>query len=837
MKIHNRFITPPHVITALFLALSVLAACQTEVTPKEYTLILDGNDGSGSIESIKKAENEEINLPSVTFTRTGYEFTGWNTAADGSGRAYTGGDKFKFTADTVLYAQWKKTETPQNPSQPETKTSYTIKFDANGGSGEMKEITAESGSEITLAANAFSKEGFTFSGWATSDYGNIVHKDEAKITLTENLTLYAQWTEIGKVEKVTFSATGEVDYNDKITLSCGTEGAAIYYLLVAGTDAPTAEEFSSSKQKYSEPLAITENAVIAAVAVKDGMKDSEIATATFTVKTYTVTFETEHGTAPAKIEGLKKGDKLGDKLQELTAKGYVFSGWFNGETRFTAETELSSDITLTAKWTPNTYTVTFNANGGSGEMETQTFSYGIAQELSENAFTKTNYTFIGWATEPDGDSVYSDRQSYTTGTENITLYARWTATQYSIIYNNVENAQNDNPVDYNVESETITLKELSRTGYTFGGWFKEDSFATKVTEIAKGSGGDVTLYAKWTANTYTVTFDANGGVGSMGAQTFTYGTEQTLSENAFSKDGYAFAGWAKSADGNAAYQNKRNIQIEAEDMTLYAVWWKWDADEFAFVEGATITEKIFSHDESDYPSVITIDNLYVSTHEVTRAEYKEIMGKEIVLSFEWVYDIFSTDGNADNNPAILSWYDAIVYCNRRSLSENLAPCYRINGSTNPDDWGEVPTEDNEVWNAVECDFTAGGYRLPTVPEWEYAAFGGNGVTGTRYKYAGSDDINEVAWYNGNSRNISREIKTKKANGLGLYDMSGNAAEWCWDFQYSYGSYRRYLGGSFGEPDINCEIAARDTYTKYFLRNGEKPYFVQFIGLRVVRTAE
>lgn len=86
------------------------------------------------------------------------------------------------------------------------------------------------------------------------------------------------------------------------------------------------------------------------------MKDSETATATFTVKTYTVTFETAHGTVPAKIEGFRKGGKLGDKLQELTAEGYRFDGCFDGETQFTAETEITSSLTLTAKWT-KTYTI------------------------------------------------------------------------------------------------------------------------------------------------------------------------------------------------------------------------------------------------------------------------------------------------------------------------------------------------------------------------------------------------------------------------------------------------------------------------------------------------
>ena len=440
----------------------MLAGCQTEVTQKEYTLILNGNDGSGSVESIKKAENEEINLPSVTFTRKGYEFTGWNTAMDGSGRVYAGGDKFKFTADTVLYAQWKKTETtPANPDSGSPKISYTITFNSNGGSGEMKALTAEEGTEITLTENAFTREGYTFSGWAASADGNIVHTDGAKIKVTADITLYAQWTEIGKVEKVTFSATGEIDYNEKITLSCGTDGATIYYLLVTGTNAPTAEEFSSSKQKYSDPLAITENAVIAAVAVKDGLKDSEMATASFTVKTYTVTFETEHVPAPTKIEGLKKGDKLGDRLPELTAEGYKFDGWFNGETQFTTETEISSDITLTARWT-KTYIITFDANGGTGSIASISAEEGSEITLPENAFTKDGYIFTGWATSADGSVSYSDKATITL-TGNITLYATWgmtAAKAISIIENFDDGEEHTVTIAGNITADDIAkIKE------------------------------------------------------------------------------------------------------------------------------------------------------------------------------------------------------------------------------------------------------------------------------------------------------------------------------------------------------------------------------------------
>lgn len=321
-------------------------------------------------------------------------------------------------------------ESDDSGNEPAAKISYTVKFDANGGSGEMKAQTAEEGTEITLTANTFTRDGWTFSGWATSAGGNIVHKDEAKIKLTGNQTLYAQWTEIGKVEKVTFSATGEVDYNDKITLTCGTDSATIYYLLVTGTDVPTSEEILSSKQKYSEPLAITENYVIAAVAVKDGLKNSEMATATFTVKTYAVTFETEHGTAPAKIEGLKKGNKLTEEqlkaLENVT--GYRFDGWFDGETKFTAETEITSSLTLTAKWT-KTYTVTFDANGGNlGELQNITEVAGTEIALpAGTAFTQDgfDYTFAGWNTKANATGKNYAAGEKITLDADLTLYAKW----------------------------------------------------------------------------------------------------------------------------------------------------------------------------------------------------------------------------------------------------------------------------------------------------------------------------------------------------------------------------------------------------------------------------
>ena len=167
-----------------------------------------------------------------------------------------------------------------------------------------------------------------------------------------------------------------------------------------------------------------------------------------------------------------------------------------------------------------------------------------------------------------------------------------------------------------------------------------------------------------------------------------------------------------------------------------------------------------------------------------------------------------------------------MYCNKRSKAEGFTPCYTINGSTDPKDWGDVPTSSDSTWNAVECNWKANGYRLPTEAEWEYAARGGNGLAGYQYEYAGSDTIDDVAWYTDNSNSKTHTVKGKEANRLGLYDMSGNVWEWCWD-AYS-DDYRRLRGGGWSGSAGSCTVSHGGDYNAYNRYN--------IYGFRVVRTA-
>ena len=274
---------------------------------------------------------------------------------------------------------------------------------------------------------------------------------------------------------------------------------------------------------------------------------------------------------------------------------------------------------------------------------------------------------------------------------------------------------------------------------------------------------------------------------------------------------------------------------------------------FKFVKGTTITgTESWTPESRVFVSgrKLTIPALLVSDHEVTRGEYKAVMGSDPSKGSAYDKDGNELEGDAAlNNPVnCVSWYDALVYCNKLSKAEGLTPCYSIDGSTDPEDWGEVPTSRNNTWNAATCNFEADGYRLPTEAERDWLARGGE-----NYEYAGSDTIDDVAWYDDNTEEIgksgTRDVKSKAPNGYGLYDMCGNVWELCWDWYVynrnisdstpadgpsafdalSVGYYRVKCGGSWSYSSLDCVVCSRTAEGPSNRYSSD--------GFRVVRTAK
>ena len=215
-------------------------------------------------------------------------------------------------------------------------------------------------------------------------------------------------------------------------------------------------------------------------------------------------------------------------------------------------------------------------------------------------------------------------------------------------------------------------------------------------------------------------------------------------------------------------------------------------NDMVFMQGGTFTMaegSIEAHSK-------TIDNYYISNHELTFAEYDafcEATGrKKPKDTFDW---------GRDSRPVVdVSWYDAVAYCNWRSEQEGLQKCYTINSEN------------------VSCDFRKNGYRLPTEAEWEYAARSGGG----NQKYAGTNKESDLFAY-ANYNNIlgnTLPVKSKFANAKGLFDMSGNVSEWCWDWFGNYSSsliygvesnvvlIRVYRGGSCFTKEFFCASTNR-----------------------------
>lgn len=469
-----------------------------------YTVSFDPNGGKSSLKDMSAKYEANLTLPKSGVTRTGYSFTGWNTEPDGTGNDYAPGQRVSQLTQgesITLYARW-------------TPNTYTVRFNANKGTGKMsdqKEIPY--GETTELSPCAFTRKGYRFTGWNTKANGTGDTVEEAlNLTATNKgtVTLYAQWE--GEPYDVTFHFGEE------------TRTQTLHYGTAEALDGNTFENPGYTFKSWTTQ----ENGK--GKSYKDGAKVTNLTDrdlyAQWTANKYTVVFHSNLAKDTTRKQTLTyDGKETALTANSFSWKGHAFQGWAEAEDA--AEPEYTNKekvrnlttkktIDLYAVWKVNEYTVVFDPNGAEGEEVTQAMTYDVPAELEANRFERQGYTFQGWATTAKGKAVHRDGKEVKNLTDKdgvtLRLYAVWAPTSYMVSFEPGEGATGTMKSVKMTYGKTYTLTGVSfkRANYTFDGWRDAETgepYANKakVSDLS-ADGGTVTLVAQWVPTEYAITY-------------------------------------------------------------------------------------------------------------------------------------------------------------------------------------------------------------------------------------------------------------------------------------------------------------------------------------------
>lgn len=457
-----------------------------------YSVIYAGNGNDGpSTASSSHTYNQEKALALNEFTKTGYAFVGWNTKQDGTGTSFADGQIVKNLSaeqggNFKLYAQW-------------AINSFDLTYDANGGTGGTGPIATEYGA--TLTAPIVTREGYTFMGWSP----------EVAVTMPAADTTYtAQWK--AKTYDITFNANGG-EGSETQTVEHGTR-----------PDAPVVAREGYTFNGWGVEI--------------DPATEDKTYTAQWTINKYTISFDSNGGTAVADIT--EDFATVITPPADPTREGYIFNGWSPA----VPATMPAENLECTAQWKMVTFKITFDANGGDfGELEKyeQTVVYGTVPTAP--APTREGYTFKGWA--PARVAAIAD-QTYT---------AKWEIIEYTIFFDaNGGEGSETQTVKY---GEMPLAPEVTMDGFTFIEWAPAIVTATE----------DTTYTAIW-GDTITINFRTLGG-SKVASISGAAGTPITAPEDP-TKKGEQFMGWLPSIPEN--FPAKEDTILEKGVVEIIAVW-------------------------------------------------------------------------------------------------------------------------------------------------------------------------------------------------------------------------------------------------------------------------